>query len=367
MCANKKWDDEVHDQKKWNNWLHQLNSLRNVKIDRCYKPNDFGKVISVQLHCFSDASDIGLGMVFYLRLEDENHKIHCSFVLGKSRVAPLKTITVPRMELTTASKAVQLSKVILDELSYSIDSVFYWTDSMTVLRYIFNRNTRFHTFVANRLALIHEATNNDQWNYVNTKLNPADLASRGMTVSKFEQCPQWSRGPDFLWLPEDNWPRLVENLKLSEQDGEVKHVANTSTIDHSREQDGMEKLISKVSNINKMRRIVAWILRAVRNMRERIQSQHQQNNQQHYENLKDLRLNLEEIQKGDITLIKFVQHQHFKDEFLKLKSDSSVNRSSALYKLDPFIDNDGILRVGGRLRRSELENTMKHPIILPKD
>ena len=84
---------------------------------------------------------------------DDNGKMHCSFVLGKSRVAPLKTITVPRMELTAAARTVSLSKVILEELDYNIDKVYFWTDSMTVLRYIFNRNARYHTFVANVLLL----------------------------------------------------------------------------------------------------------------------------------------------------------------------------------------------------------------------
>lgn len=161
LCRQRmEWDDEIGetDLKKWNNWLNQLDGLQRVKIERCYKPREFGKVAPCQLHCFSDASDLGLGMAFYFRLVDNNGKIHCSFVLGKSRVAPLKTITVPRMELTAAARTVSLSKVIIEELDYSIDKVYFWTDSMTVLRYIFNRKTRYHTFVANRLAVIHEAT-----------------------------------------------------------------------------------------------------------------------------------------------------------------------------------------------------------------
>ena len=143
------------------------------------------------------------------------------------------------MELTAASKAVQLSKVIMDELSYDIEQVYFWTDSMTVLRCIFNRHTRFHTFVANRLALIHESTDNSQWNYVNTKLNPADLASRGMGVAKFEQCPQWFRGPDILWLPEREWPQLTGNLEIPEQDTEVKQVVNSATLDGVQGHDGI--------------------------------------------------------------------------------------------------------------------------------
>ncbi|CAC5378733.1 unnamed protein product [Mytilus coruscus] len=134
-----------------------------------------------------DASEICFGMVFYLCLVDYEEGIRCSFVLGKSRIAPLIKVTIPRMELTAATRrAVKFSKVILDELNYNIGETFFWTDSMSVVRYISNQNIRFHTF---------EATNVEQWKYINTKLNPADYASRGMSISKFESNPDCFNGP----------------------------------------------------------------------------------------------------------------------------------------------------------------------------
>ncbi|XP_069129179.1 uncharacterized protein [Argopecten irradians] len=198
------WDDDITDAdlRKWSTWISQLHELENVEVERCYKPSDFGNVTSVQLHSFSDASDTGLGMVFYLRFIDETGRIHCSFLLGKSRVAPLKTATVPRMELTVASSAVKLCKMIKEELGFPINETFYWTDSTSVLRYIANKNARFHTFVANRVSVIREATEENQWRYVNTKENPADCASRGLSIGKFRQNLQWINGPDFLWKSE---------------------------------------------------------------------------------------------------------------------------------------------------------------------
>ena len=165
--------------------LNQLDELENIQLPRCYKPVDFGYVRSCQLHCFSDASELGYGMVCYLRLIDDSGRIHCAFILGKSRVAPLKKITIPRLELTAAAKAVQLSHLVIQELSYEIHKIVFWTDSMSVIRYINNQKSRFHTFVANRLELIQEATNPEQWRYINTKLNPADHASRGMKIANF--------------------------------------------------------------------------------------------------------------------------------------------------------------------------------------
>jgi hypothetical protein len=119
-------------------------------------------------------------MVIYLRLRNQKGAIHCAFVLGKSRVAPLKAITIPRMELTAAMVAVKFSKLVFKEIDMEINKTYFWTDNTSVLKYIANKSARFHTFVVNRLAFIHEATSVQDCNYINSKQNPADCASRGM-------------------------------------------------------------------------------------------------------------------------------------------------------------------------------------------
>ncbi len=132
---------------------------------------------------FSDASDIGYGVVAYVRLTNSGNNIHSSLFFAKSRVAPLKRVTVPRMELTAATLSVRLSKMIVKELDSSIGAVFYWTDSMPVIKYIANEKTRFHTFVANHIEVIREASDLKQWKYIETSLNPADIASRSARAS----------------------------------------------------------------------------------------------------------------------------------------------------------------------------------------
>ena len=121
-----KWDDEIssNDQKRWNDWLSQVKELQGIKVARCYKPEGFGKVVSTQIHCFSDASNQGYGVVMYIRLIDDKGNIHCSFLIGKSRVAPLKIVTVPRMELTAAARAVRLSNVVLQDKFECRQSIF---------------------------------------------------------------------------------------------------------------------------------------------------------------------------------------------------------------------------------------------------
>ncbi|XP_067685297.1 uncharacterized protein [Haliotis asinina] len=188
-CQNVGWDDKIEGDvlRKWTQWKEDLLHIEELHVMRSYKPRDFGPVRTCELHMFSDASDIGYGVVAYLRLTNNRNEIHCSLVFAKSRVAPLKKVTVPRMELTAATLSVRFSRMIVKELDYSICAVFYWTDSMPVIRYIANEKTRFHTFVANRIEVIREASDLKQWKYIETSMNPADIASRGARIHKFLQ------------------------------------------------------------------------------------------------------------------------------------------------------------------------------------
>ena len=176
------WDEELPEQvlKPWKAWESSFQVLPSVKIPRCYKPVEFKGIKSIELHHFTDASVSGYGTASYLRFTDVENRIHCSLVMGKSRVASLKTVTVPRLELTAATLAVKVNKQLREELPLPINDVVLWTDSTVVLRYLRNTTRRFQTFVANRLQLIHDSTTPSQWRHVPTHLNPADLASRGI-------------------------------------------------------------------------------------------------------------------------------------------------------------------------------------------
>lgn len=164
---------------KWEKWRADLLQLQCISIPRCYKPKNFGHVVSTELHHFSDASIKGYGQWSYLRLVHEHQKVHCSFVMGKSRVAPLKPVTIPRLELTAAVCSVRISQQLRRELEYHINREYFWTDSNVVLGYISNESRRFHVFVANRVQEIQDSTSIDQWKYVESKENPADEALWG--------------------------------------------------------------------------------------------------------------------------------------------------------------------------------------------
>ena len=133
------WDDELPSNLKneWYHWLAELETLSEFKVERCLKPSGFKEIQRTELHHFSDASQSGYGTVSYLRLISDN-KIHCCLVMGKARVAPLKQVTIPRLELTAATVAVRTDRMLRRELELPISDSYFWTDSMAVLRYIQN-------------------------------------------------------------------------------------------------------------------------------------------------------------------------------------------------------------------------------------
>ena len=201
LCRNGvDWDDPIIPEgirARWERWRTELHVLQQFSIPRCFKPDDFGTVVKKELHHFSDASTKGYGQCSYLRLQDDSGRIHCAFVAGKSRVTPLKPVTIPRLELQAAVTSVKISQQIRQELSLDDVQEFFWSDSKVVLAYIANESRRFHVVVANRVQLIQDSTSVDQRKYVETKLNLADDTSRNLSPNALITL-KWSTGPAFL-------------------------------------------------------------------------------------------------------------------------------------------------------------------------
>ena len=231
LCRDKlDWDDEIPDNIKmqWEKWRKELHCLKELSISRCFKPNEFGQVTSAQLHHFSDASTIGYSQCFYIRLKNAQVKTHCSLVMGKARVTPIKTITIPRLELTAAVVSVKVSEVVKRELKYNITKELFWTDSQIILGYIGNDTRRFHTYVANRVEQIRSQTSKEQWRYIDTNSDITDDASHGLTTKQPLKNPRWITGPEILWLCEEDWNQQRE-INISPQDPEVKRASCFAT------------------------------------------------------------------------------------------------------------------------------------------
>ena len=194
------WDDPAPETLKnqWYQWLDELPHISSIFIDRCLQPESYFTAPTIELHYFCDASESAYGAVCWeiLRQSDGNSKI--SFIMGKARVAPLKLVTIPRLELCGAVLAARLHETIFGQMRSKVSKTYFWCDSMTVLRYIRKTTSRFKTYVANRISIIQDLTRVRDWRRIDGSLNPADLASRGFMPSEREKLKLWHNGPEFL-------------------------------------------------------------------------------------------------------------------------------------------------------------------------
>ena len=171
------WDQPLDDHflDRWKSWNAQLPSLSELRIPRNYfLPETESSKCQMQLHIFSDASEIGYGASSYLRVRYPDGTIHCSFVMGKVRNAPVKFTSIPRLELQAAVLSTRINKTLREELDLNIQSTTYWTDSEIVLHYSKNEMRRFQTFAANGVEEIRENSRPEEWRHVPGTLNPAD-------------------------------------------------------------------------------------------------------------------------------------------------------------------------------------------------
>ena len=162
------WDDPINDNDKelWLKWCSEVTLLSNIEIPRCYLHPNKAIMEAIELHIFADASELAFGAVGYMRTIYRDGSVWCCLLFSKSRLAPIKTLTIPRLELQTAVLAVRVKNTIIEEIQIQIDLVCFWSDSTITLQYINNETKRFKTFVSNRVAEIREHSHPNQWNFV---------------------------------------------------------------------------------------------------------------------------------------------------------------------------------------------------------
>ena len=339
------WDDPIPDQllAKWIKWLSELPDLEQTEITRCFRPSEFGEIKRAELHNFSDASSTGYGQCSFLKLVNENDDIHCSLVMAKSRVAPLKATTIPRLELIAAVLSTEVAQVLNEELEFENLQNFYWTDSKVVLGFLANDVKRFCVFVANRLQKIKDIASADKWFHIGTKDNPADIASRGCTGKQLLQS-RWFAGPQFLWT--QLVPQNYETFDIDATNPEVrKATCHATTVVE------IEKFAWPVDKFNwsKTKRVIAICIRFIANLKNK---SHQF-------------ISVSDLVQAERLLVKQVQSEAFAEDMQQLRAHNVTN-NSCLKKLDPFLDAEGLVRVGGRLEQGDFPYEIKHPVVIPK-
>ena len=240
----------------------------------------------------------------------------------------------------------------------------FCSDSTCVLSYVENEDKRFQTFVVNRIATIRDASLPIQWRYVDTKSNPADNASRGLSFESFLEESRWLKGPQFLWLPEESWPQRPPGMdrNIEDDDPEVKREAKSCTTRIDIATNALNRIFERTSSSYRLKKFVAWMMRC----KEQLKKQHTKRKKgqstipQHGNEL--IPLSVEEMDIAEKEIPKNVQRESFPEEVM---NPSLIKKSSTIVKLDPKMV-DGFLRVGGRLRHTPIEVDAKYPIILLK-
>ncbi|KAL7827046.1 hypothetical protein SRHO_G00327640 [Serrasalmus rhombeus] len=279
------------------------------------KPKGFGTVISAQLHHFCDASEVGYGTVSYIRFASDRN-VHVSFVVGKARVAPLKQMTIPRLELQAATLASRMDKMLRVELQMNLEPSVIWTESQSVLKDINSEQTRFSTFLTNRLTVIRDLTTKEQWRYVGSANNPADAASRGVRAVSL-MSKHWWTGPDFLRREETHWPIIGKLMSTDLKDLEVRNVQVhwTTVTDNP-----TIKFLEYYSQWNHFKRALAWFLRLKDILKTKIQGKDavKINSAQ---NVGSQCLSVDELERAENAVISYVQNSSFHEEVEALQKD----------------------------------------------
>ena len=178
-----KWDKplDLNEFSDLTQLQNELREFREISIPRCLFINKAIK--ETALHTFSDASEYSLSAVSYLRVEYVDETVQVKFIMGKARVAPIKRMTIPNLELQAAVYAAQLAQFVTKEHDIHINEKVFWSDSRTVLYWLRTPEIRHRVFVANRLAKIIDVSTAHDWNYITSAENPADDISRDYEVN----------------------------------------------------------------------------------------------------------------------------------------------------------------------------------------
>lgn len=351
------WDDQILEEHKstWISYRKNLSSLENFELNRHVMMTEYD---TVELHGFADASQLAYGACLYIKCIKDD-QVTTSLLCSKSRVAPLKTITVARLELCAAVLLSQLTKKAVDSIKINFNSIQLWSDSEIVLAWIKTAPYKLKTFVANRVAEIQSLSLNEIWFHVSSADNPADLISRGVMPQLLVDSAMWWNGPPFLKTIQYPYSeKLKYKSDITEIDElKVEYLSENVTINAAIIQKPEFFILSKYESYTKLLRVTAYIRRFIHNFKNKYI--HKQNN-----NLTGP-LSCEEIRSARLNLISIIQQYHFSSEIKILLKNQPLPKSSNILNLNPFLDENNVLRVGGRLRNSEYDFDTKHQILIP--
>ena len=365
LCTdNVNWDDSLSGRvlKSWNRIMSDLSSLQPIRISRCYFAISNNPLV-FELHGFSDASCKAHAAVVFLRTVYVYGGSDVRFMAAKSRVAPVKKQSIPRLELLGAVILARLVNCVRKAITSlpTVPKVMLWTDSYTVLCWIRNAKA-WKTYVRNHVDEIRNLTKIEDWRFCPGEKNPADIPSRGCNASTLVECEMWWNGPMFLRLDEDHWPvepnhddkvdqQIKEELVKPKSQPEItRSLVNVK----SRSILGLDKIIdcSRYCTKLKLLRVTAYVRRFVDMARRRVQYASNE-------------LIAEEIRQAEKLWLRSIQQSHFTEECGHLVGNSVKQPPPIIRQLGLFHDEENVVRCQGRIDKSSVPRTAKQPVLLP--
>ncbi|XP_043862590.1 uncharacterized protein LOC122756558 [Drosophila santomea] len=276
----------------------------------------------------------------------KEHLISADFLELEEAIAPVRSLSIPRLELCGAVLLTELAALVISEMPPHVYETFYWTDSTIVLAWLSRPACTWTTFVANRVAKVEQCTDGSKWGHVRSEDNPADLASRAVSPQELKDSALWWRGPAWLHLKQEQCPSELwfhPKTELEQRPVKCHTVAVPSAVE----------ILERFSAFDRALRVLAYVFRFVKSCRRKGVAS----------SVELTAAGLSEVQER---LIVLTQKNEFPAEYKVLSNKQPVPPASAISNLNPFLDGNGVLRARGRLQASEmLSYDEKHPIILP--
>lgn len=360
------WDQPIEGtlKEKWKVFDKDLENVSTISIKRWI---GLTKGKKIQLHGFCDASEKGYGAVIYSKTK-ENEKYQIELLTSKSRVAPVKVVTIPRLELCAANLLVNLIKIILPLFNDIKHEIFCWSDSKTVLQWLLKPSATLKTYVANRVANIQTKTENFNitWNWVPGVDNPADLISRGTSVLELHNEIKWWNGPNWLKLSKEEWP--ISILLNNTEDFNDPNIQKESKVIHLmiKPDKGLVRgkwfkypldrqetfpIIETYGEWNKLQRVTATLLRAIYNFKNPKTKIHGI-------------LKPTELNEACKQLIKIDQHNTFVKEVKAIENNNIITHGTLVLIWDK---ENQCLRINGRIQSQNLTRDEQFPIVIAKE
>lgn len=357
------WDEPlpVNNLQKWKEWQSSLHCLSDIAIPRMMSHTSVSSAQTAEVHIFSDASEKAIAASAYIKTVSDG-QTSVRFIMGRSKLAPLNGHTIPRLELCGAVLATELAEIISVQLGIPLQTMRFYTDSRVVLGYIGNRTRRFYTYVSNRVDRILRISNANQWNFISSEKNPADSCTRCNTnVINIMRLP-WITGPQWLCDVTEMKPTQFP-LVEPDSDREVRPIDRPvicSQTDVTITTTGSDLITKKFDRFDRWSCLITGIA-CLKRVCRRFRACRDQ---------KPMQLTrYDEIREAETFVLKQIQQEFFSKEINSLKSGKPLNKDTSISTLAPFLDENGLMCVGGRLNKAAgiLPSKEINPIILPKN